>query len=47
MNSFNCLKKVGKIFSGTCRYYVGKRYKCDRKRDEKETTVEVRSESHL
>ena len=35
MNSFNFLKKVGKIFSGTCRYYVGKRYKCDRKRLEK------------
>ena len=35
MNSFNFLKKVGKTFSGTCRYYVGKRYKCDRKKDEK------------
>ena len=31
MNSFILLKKVGKTFSGTCRYYVGKRYKCDRK----------------
>ena len=35
MNSFNFLKKIGKIFSGTCWYYVGKRYKCDGKRDEK------------
>ena len=37
MNSFIFFwKKVGKTVSGTCRYYPGKRYKCDRKRDEKE-----------
>jgi hypothetical protein len=36
MNSFIFLKKkMEKLFSRTCRYYVGKRYKCDRKRDEK------------
>ena len=29
--SFIFLKKLEKLFSGTCRYYVGKRYKCDEK----------------
>jgi hypothetical protein len=24
-------KKIGKTVSGTCRYYVGTRYKCDEK----------------
>ena len=33
------LKKVGKTFSGTCRYYVGKRYKCDRKVTKKSDSV--------
>jgi hypothetical protein len=28
---FKFFEKIGKIFSGTCRYYVRKRYKCDRK----------------
>jgi hypothetical protein len=41
MNSFNLLKKVGKVFSGTCRYYVGERYKCDRKVTKKGDSVNV------
>ena len=36
MSSFNFGKKLEKLFSRTCRYYMSKRYKCDRKRDEKE-----------
>ena len=36
MNSFIFIFfKKEKLFSNTCRYYVGKRYKCDRKRHEK------------
>ena len=35
INSFNVLKKLEKVVSGTCRSYVSKRYKCADKGCEK------------
>ncbi len=41
MDSFNFLKKVGKKISGNCRYYVGKRYKCDETEKKKGGSINV------